>query len=183
MAENNETNTNTTETETTGTEAQAQEKQTTFTLEEVTRLIQQEADKRVTQALKKQKNDFDKKMALSGMGEQERTLAEKDQTIAELNEKLNELNAYKSRATVLQALSEAKLPASAADVIMIDPSDEDGNVARVKALGEWVRSAVEEGVKDRLKAPGAAHTGSSPNKPDYAKMSDAEYYANQYKKK
>lgn len=182
MADNNENNTNTQETGEQN-EQQAQDKQPTFTLEEVTKLIQQEADKRVTQALKKQKNDFDKKMALSGLGEQERTLAEKDQTIAELNEKLNELNAYKSRATVLQALSEAKLPASAADVIMIDPSDEEGNVARVKALGDWVRQAVEEGVKDRLKAPGAAHTGSSPNKPDYAKMSDAEYYASNYKKK
>ena len=72
----------------------------TFTLEEVTRLIQSEADKRVTQALQRQQREYERKAQLSGLNDSERALAEKDDEITRLNDQLRELNGYKARSAV-----------------------------------------------------------------------------------
>ena len=116
----------------------------TFTLEEVTKLIQSEADKRVTQALKKQQAEFERRAQLSGLNDSERALAEKDDEIEKLNAQLRDLNGYKAKAAVLAALSEAHLPATFADVIAIDPDPEAAqvNAARVKALSDAFARAV-----------------------------------------
>ena len=58
----------------------------TYTQEEVMALLQQEGDRRVSQALKKQQKEFDKKLSLSKLDDNERAKAEKDNRIAELEE-------------------------------------------------------------------------------------------------
>ena len=123
----------------------------TFTLEEVTKLIQSEADKRVTQALKKQQAEFERRAQLSGLNDSERALAEKEDEIEKLNAQLRDLNGYKAKAAVLAALSEAHLPATFADVITIDPDPEAAqvNAARVKALSDAFARAVEASVTQR----------------------------------
>lgn len=63
-------NTNTTPETDATMEAQEQEAVKTYTQEEVLKLLQSEADKRVNQALAKQKKEYEKKLSLSSLDEQ-----------------------------------------------------------------------------------------------------------------
>ena len=62
----------------------------TFTEEEVLKLLQSEGDRRVTQALEKQKKKYEKEISLSKLDEDARASAEKDMKIQELQEQLKE---------------------------------------------------------------------------------------------
>ena len=62
----------------------AQQQPAAPSMEETMRAMQSEIDRRVTQALAKQKREFEKQMSLSGLDEQERKSREKDQQIEEL---------------------------------------------------------------------------------------------------
>ena len=66
-----------------------QEETKTFTQEEVLKLLQQEGDRRVSEALKKAQKKHDKELSLSRLDGDEREKAEKDNKIAELEEKMN----------------------------------------------------------------------------------------------
>ena len=55
----------------------------TYTAEEVAKLIQSEADRRTNQALAKQKKEYEKKMSLSKLAEQQRKDAEQQMKIVE----------------------------------------------------------------------------------------------------
>ena len=81
MAEDANTTVETTQAENTPAPAapeQAAPTPQTYTAEEVARLVQAEADRRVTQALSKQQKEYEKKLSLSALDEQERAMAEKD---------------------------------------------------------------------------------------------------------
>jgi hypothetical protein len=58
----------------------------TYTEEEVKKLLQAETDRRVTQALDKQKKKYEKEISLSQLDEEARNQAEKDMKIAELQD-------------------------------------------------------------------------------------------------
>ena len=61
----------------TGSASENQEQETkTYTQEEVLKLIQSEADRRTNQALAKQKKEYEKKLSLSSLDEQQRKEAE-----------------------------------------------------------------------------------------------------------
>ena len=60
----------------------------TYTQEEIDALIQSEADKRVTAALKTQQKKYEKQLSLSKLDGDERAKAAKDNRIAELEEQL-----------------------------------------------------------------------------------------------
>ena len=121
----------------------------TYSADEVMRLVQSESDKRVTQALAKQKKEIEKQLKLSGMEDTQRTLAEKDDRIAELEEQLREGNLLREKNRVMTALSERGMAPGLADLIMID-EDEDANTNRVTSLETAFNKAVEEAVKRRL---------------------------------
>lgn len=120
-----------------------------FTLEEVTKLIQSEADKRVNQALAKQKREYEKKLSLSGLDEQQRASAEKDQTIAELQEKLREMTIGQNRAELVKTLAGRNLPTQFADFIDVG-EDLEAAQQRIDALDTAFKQAVEEAVNRRL---------------------------------
>lgn len=147
----------------------------TFTLEEVTALIQSETDKRVTQALKKQEKQFAKQMSLSGLDEQQRTLAERDQRIADLEESLREATRQNNRLELVKTLAARELPAAFADLIEVG---EDPDTARQKidALDKAFRAAVEEAVNKRLagkRAPGkGGNAGATMTVADIMKIKD-----------
>ena len=157
-----------TEAKQTDTKPEAQ----TYTIEQV----QSEIDRRVTQALQKQRKEYEKKLSLSQLGDQERAAAEKDQTIADLQEQLAELHSYKAKAEMIGELSKAGLPTAFADVIAIDADNPEQNLARVKALGEAFKAAVEETVKQRLagKAPVAGTAPAGVTKEQFRKMTLAQ---------
>ena len=128
----------------------------TFTLEEVTKLIQSEADKRVTQALAKQKKDYEKKLSLSNLGENERQLAEKDNEINDLKTQIEELSQYRIRQGVMNELSARNLDPKLVDVIALS-NDEAELKTRIDTFETAYRAAVENAVKSRL-------SGSTPTK-------------------
>jgi hypothetical protein len=80
MEDNKNTSVNENQNENGGTEETAK----TYTQEEVLALIQSEADKRVSQALKTQQKKYEKQLSLSQLDGDERAKAEKDNRIAEL---------------------------------------------------------------------------------------------------
>lgn len=121
----------------------------TFTLDEVMKMVQAEADKRVTAALKKQERAFEKKMSLSGLDEQQRALAERDQQIAEQNELIRNLTIAQNRAELVKTLAGRGLPVEFADVIEVG---DDAQLAqqKVDALDTAFKRAIEEAVNQRL---------------------------------
>ena len=74
--------------------------------------MQAEADRRVTQALSKQQKEYEKKLSLSALDEQERAMAEKDLRIQELEERLRENAALINKQEVVKTLASRGLPRS-----------------------------------------------------------------------
>ena len=145
-----------------------------FTLEEVTQLIQSETDKRVTQALKKQEKQFEKKLSLSGLDEQQRAQAEKDQRIQELEDRLRESDRERNRLELARTLAGRDLPAAFADLIEVG-DDPDAAQQKIDALDKAFRAAVEDAVNKRLagrRAPGKGGTGSTMTVSDIMKIRD-----------
>lgn len=165
--------TNGTTTPQTQAEGQAQQ---TFTQEDVQRLIQAETDRRVTQALQKQKKEYEKKLSLSGLDEQQRAAAEKDQRIEELEEQLRTANAERALADLVKALAARGLPTSFADLIDVGADAEEAQ-RRVDALDKGFKAAVEDAVKARLSGGAPGKGGASTAKPtreEFAKLPLAE---------
>ncbi len=157
-------------------EGQENRQNRTYTLEEVTALIQSETDKRVTQALKKQEKQFAKQLSLSGLDEQQRTLAERDQRIADLEESLREATQQKNRLELVKTLAGRDLPAVFADLIEVG-EDPDTAQQKIDALDTAFRAAVEEAVNKRLagkRTPGkGGTTAKTITKEDIMKIRDA----------
>ena len=78
-------------------EEQQEQETKTYSQEEVFAMLQKESDRRVQQALKKQKKEYEKKLSLSKLDEQQRETAEKDMRIQELEEKLREFNVMQTK--------------------------------------------------------------------------------------
>ena len=70
----------------------------TYTQEEVMALLQSEADKRVNQALAKERKKYEKQLSLSKLDGSEREKAEKDSRIAELEEQLAQFQIERNRS-------------------------------------------------------------------------------------
>ena len=138
--------------------AQNQAEPQMFTMDQVVKMIQAEADKRVTAALAKQKKAHEREMSLSGLDEQQRTIAERDQRIAELIEQNQALTIAQNRAELMKTLAGRGLPVEFADVIEVG-EDVEGAQQKVDALDAAFKRAVEEAVKARL--AGKAMPGKS----------------------
>lgn len=148
----------------------------TYTQEEVLALIQSEADKRVTAALRTQQKKFDKQLSLSKLDGSEREKAEKDNRIAELEEQLAQFNIERNRSELKSVLSSRGLSAEFADIISIN-DDIEASQANIEKLDKLFKAAVRAEVEKRLagSAPkGNGTAGTEPTKDDAAKMSITE---------
>ena len=121
----------------------------TFTQEEVLKLIQSEADKRVTAALKTQQKKFDKQLSLSKLDGDERAKAEKDSRIAELEEQLAAFQIEKNRSELKSVLNARGLSAEFADIISIN-DDIETSQANIDKLDKLFKAAVKAEVEKRL---------------------------------
>lgn len=101
-----------------------------YTAEEVQKLLQAEADRRVNQALAKQKKDYEKKLSLSSLDEQQRKEKEAQMRIEELQEQLASFQIEKNRSELKSVLSSRGLSAEFADIINVG---EDENPLFTKA--------------------------------------------------
>lgn len=144
---------NTTGAETENTAATATEQATeetkTYTQEEVLALLQSESDKRVTAALKKQQQKYEKQLSLSKLDGDERAKAEKDNRIAELEEQLAQFQIERNKSELKSVLSSRGLSAEFADIISIS-DDIEASQANIDKLDKLFKAAVKAEVEKRL---------------------------------
>ena len=140
----------------------------TYTQEEVMALLQSEADKRVTAALKKQQQKYEKQLSLSKLDGDERAKAEKDNRIAELEEQLAQFQIEKNRSELKSVLSARGLSAEFADIISIT-DDIEASQANIDTLDKLFKAAVKAEVEKRLAGP--APKGNGTNGPILTKES------------
>lgn len=130
-------------------ETTAQEDVKTYTQEEVLALIQSEADKRVSQALKTQKKKYEKEISLSKLDGDEREKAEKDNRIAELEEQLAKFEIERNKSELKTVLSSRGLSAEFADIVAIT-DDIEASQANIDKLDKLFKAAVKAEVEKRL---------------------------------
>lgn len=155
-----------------------QESVKTYTQEEVLALIQSEADKRVTAALKTQAKKHERELSLSKLDDNEREKAERENKIAELEEKLAQYEVEKNRSELKSVLSTRGLSAEFADIIVIN-DDLEQSQANIDKLDKLFKAAVKLEVEKRLAGStpkGNANNGASAEytKENAKKMSLAE---------
>jgi hypothetical protein len=142
-------------------EVQTQEPKT-YTAEEVNKLIQSEADRRTNQALAKQRKEYEKKLSLSTLDEQQRRDAEAQMRIEELQNQLAEFQIERNKSELKSVLSSRGLSAEFADIIHItDDIEESQN--RIESLDRLFKAAVKAEVEKRLAASGGTPKGASTN--------------------
>jgi hypothetical protein len=152
----NETNTN----ETAETTATTDESEKLYTQEDVLKLLQQESDKRVTQALKTERKKYEKQLSLAKLDGEERAKAEKDARIAELEEMLAQMNIANNRSELKSVLSSRGLSAEFADIINISDNLEESQ-ANIDKLDKLFKAAVKAEVEKRLAGNAPKGNGSS----------------------
>lgn len=160
MAETTVTNDNNTGVENNPTqtpETQAEETKT-YTQEEVLALLQSESDKRVTAALKKQQQKYEKQLSLSKLDGDEREKAEKDSRIAELEEQLAAFQIERNRSELKSVLASRGLSAEFADILSIS-DDIEASQANIDKLDKLFKAAVKAEVEKRL--AGSAPKGNT----------------------
>ena len=151
----------------------------TYTQEEVVALLQKESDKRVTQALKKQAQKYEKQLSLSKLDGEERAKAEKDNRIAELEELVAQMNTERNKSELKSVLSSRGLSAEFADVISIS-DDLETSQANIDKLDRLFKQAVKAEVERRLAGNTPKGNGSNSaeiTKESAKKMSMAELEA------
>ena len=132
----------------------------TYTAEEVAKLIQAEADRRTNQALAKQKKEYEKKMSLSNLDEQQRKDAEQQMKIAELEEQLAQFQIERNKSELKSVLSSRGLSAEFADIINIS-DDIEASQANIDKLDKLFKAAVKAEVEKRLAGNAPKGNGSS----------------------
>ena len=130
----------------------------TYTAEEVAALLQSESDKRVTAALKKQQQKYEKQLSLSKLDGDERAKAEKDNRIAELEQQLAEFQIERNKSELKSVLSSRGLSAEFADIIAIT-DDIEASQANIDKLDKLFKAAVKAEIDKRL--AGNAPKGNS----------------------
>lgn len=133
----------------------------TYTQEEVLKLIQSEADRRTNQALAKQKKEYERKMSLSKLDDDERAKAEKDNRIAELEEQLAQFQIERNKSELKSVLSSRGLSAEFADIIAIN-DDIETSQANIDKLDKLFKAAVKAEVEKRLAGSAPKGNGNSP---------------------
>jgi len=141
--------------ETQTVETDNNEAQETYTKEEVLKLIQSESDKRVTQALKTQKEKIDKEKSLSGLDKEQREKAETNEKIRALEAQLKDMTTLQNKQEVIKVLTNRKLNPQFADLISIGENAEEA-IEKIDVLEKMFKDAVQEEVKSRLAANGGS---------------------------
>lgn len=147
MAEEN-TNINVNENPDLGDEGMEQDTPA-LTKEEIQKMMESYADKRVAQALKTQQRKFEQKLSLSKLDGDEREKAEKDQKIKDLEEQLAQFQIEKNRSELKSVLSSRGLSAEFADILAIS-DDIEAAQANIDKLDKLFKAAVKSEVEKRI---------------------------------
>ena len=147
----------------------------TYTQEEVMALLQSEADKRVSAALKKQQAKYEKQLSLSKLDGSEREKAEKDNRIAELEEQLAAFQIERNKSELKSVLSARGLSAEFADIVSIT-DDIEASQLNIDKLDKLFKAAVRAEVEKRMAGSTPKRSGAPAEitKESALKMSMAE---------
>ena len=155
---------------------QKEEEAKTYTQEEVMALLQQEADRRVTQALAKQKKEYEKKYSLSQLDADQRAESEKDRRLAELEETVKNFQKIQNKNEVMKVLNARGLDAGFAEIVEIGDDIEEAQ-QRIDTLDKLFKKAVADEVKKRLtggNTPKVGYDTATITKQDFDKMTLAQ---------
>ena len=141
---------------TTPTEETQTEETKTYTAEEVDALLQSEADRRVTSAMKKKereiaalKKQIENEKTLSQLDEESRATAEKDMRIAELEGQLKDFQTAQTKNEVMKVLNARGLSAEFADMLDIG-TDTEAAQQMIDSFDKLFKKEVAREVKARL---------------------------------
>lgn len=167
-----------------------QQETKTYSAEEVAKLIQAEADRRTNQALAKQKKEYEKKLSLSSLDEQQRKEAEAQMKIEELQSQLAAFQIEKNRSELKSVLGSRGLSAEFADILSISDDLEESQ-ANIDKLDKLFKAAVKAEVEKRLAGNSPKGSGGQAQpmtKEDFLKLpmhemqrlmdSNKEFYTN-----
>lgn len=137
----------------------------TYTDDEVKTMIQKEADRRVTEALKKKEQKTKEEieeakkeaLELAKLSEKERLEREREKEIEEFKREKAEFQREKLRLEAQQDLLKKGLNPVYADFLVKD--DAEATLKNINAFEEQYRKDLEEGIKAKLK-------GKTPEKPE-----------------
>lgn len=143
--------------------------------------VNRDVEKRIEEAKKAARYEAEKlaKMNAEQRAEHDRQEAENaaKEREAAIAKREAEITRRELRAEAIDTLHKRGLPTGLEAVLSY--SDAESCAASIDAVEKVFREAVQQGVNDRLKQSGVSvRAGSTP---DYAKMSDADYYAATYK--
>lgn len=148
-----------------------------LTKEDIQKMMESYADKRVAQALKTQQRKFEQKLSLSKLDGDEREKAEKDQKIKDLEEQLAQFQIEKNRSELKSVLSSRGLSAEFADIIAIG-DDIEAAQANIDKLDKLFKAAVKSEVEKRIggDVPNGNGGGNKPpmTKEEFLKLPMAE---------
>lgn len=127
----------------------------TYTEEEVQRLLQQEGDRRVSQALKKQKQELETKAAeaekLRNMDEAQRKEYEYECKVKELEEREHEFNLTQNKLEATKVLANRGLPIDFVSYIVAE--DADTMMENINTFEKAFKAAVADEVAKKISSP------------------------------
>lgn len=121
----------------------------TLTKEDIQKMMESYADKRVAQALKTQQKKFERQLSLSQLDGAEREQAEKDEKIKDLEEQLANFQIEKNRSELKSVLSSRGLSAEFADILAIG-DDIEAAQKNIEKLDKLFKAAVKSEVEKRI---------------------------------
>lgn len=151
----------------------------TYTESEVQALLQREADRRVTNALKKQQKEFETKQAeaekLRAMDENQRKEYEYAQKLQELEQREREFTVAQNKLEATKVLANRELPIEFVDYIVAE--DADTMMENINVFERAFKAAVADAVAKKIASP-APKNGSvkqtGMTKEEFRKLSVAQ---------
>ena len=151
----------------------------TYTEEEVQALLQKEADRRVSSALKKQQKEFETKMAeaekLKSMDESQRRDYEYNQKLQELEQRERDFTIAQNKLEATKVLANRELPIEFVDYVVADDAETMmDNITRFEKL---FKACVADAVSLKISSPTpktGAMVQTGMTKADFKKLSIAQ---------
>ena len=155
-------------------------KEKTYTESEVQALLQRESDRRVTSALKKQKEELEHKQAeaekLRAMDEDQRKEYQYAQKLQELEQREKDFNIAQNKLEATKVLANRELPIEFVDYIVAE--DADTMMENINVFERTFKAAVADAVTKKIAQP-APKSGSVKQtgltKEEFKKMSIAQH--------
>ena len=147
----------------------------TYTQEEVDKLLQQETDRRVTSALKKQQKKFEDERAeaekLKDMDEAQKREYEFEKRVAELEAKEREFALTQNKLSASKVLADRGLPVQFVDYIVAE--DAETMMTNINEFEKAWKAAISDAVNARLATPapkGSTVSQTGLTKEQFSKM-------------